>query len=89
MMDLIDKDGYFVYLLWCEDDSLYCGYTTNIKRRYMMHLNGKGAKYTKAHKVVGLYYYEEFSDASSALKREYAIKQMSRAQKLALKTINQ
>lgn len=53
---MIDIDGFYVYLLLCENNALYCGYTTNLKRRYQAHVSGKGAKYTKAFKVKQLYY---------------------------------
>lgn len=79
------EDGCYVYLLRCDDDTLYCGWTTNLKKRYQKHQSGKGAKYTRAHKPVELYYYECCEDASSARKREYEIKQLSREQKLKLK----
>lgn len=80
-----ESDGYYVYLLRCEDDTLYCGWTMNLKKRYQKHQSGKGAKYTRAHKPVEVYYYECLEDASSARKREYEIKQLSREQKLKLK----
>lgn len=82
---LPEEDGNYVYLLRCMDDTLYCGWTTNLKKRYQKHLSGKGAKYTRAHKPVELFYYECYEDASSARKREYEIKQLSREQKLKLK----
>ncbi len=82
---MIDVDGFYVYLLRCEDDSFYCGYTTNLKRRYQAHVSGKGAKYTRAHKVKELYYYECFDNKIDAMKREYQLKQLSHQQKQALK----
>ena len=80
-----EESGYYVYLLRCEDDSLYCGWTTNLKRRYEKHCSGKGAKYTRAHKPIEVFYYEEHVDAGSARKREYEIKQLNRSEKLKLK----
>lgn len=77
--------GFFVYLLLCEDGSYYCGWTTNLKKRYQLHCTGKGAKYTRSHKPKLLYYYEERSDAMDARKREYQIKQMTHKQKETLK----
>lgn len=75
---------YFVYLLACADKSLYCGYTTDVEKRVQMHRDGKGSKYTRARLPVKLVYSEKFSLRRDALRREYAIKQLSRAQKLKL-----
>lgn len=83
--ELPQENGFYVYLLRCVDDSLYCGWTTNIAKRYEKHVNGKGAKYTRAHKPMEVYYLEVLQDASSARKREYEVKQLSRSQKLELK----
>jgi len=77
---------YYVYILKCADNTLYTGITTELERRIDEH-NGsdKGAKYTRVRRPVSLVYSEEYSDRSSASKREYEIKKkMSRAQKLKL-----
>ena len=65
---------HFVYILLTEKNTLYCGYTTDLKRRFEAHLSGKGAKYTKAFKPVKIVYSKEFSTKSEALKHEYCIK---------------
>lgn len=75
---------FFVYLLRCADDTLYCGYTTDVARRVAVHNAGKGAKYTRSRLPVVCVYQEEFATRSEALAREAAIKKYSRAQKLAL-----
>lgn len=75
---------YYVYLLRCADGSLYCGYTTDLTRRVQVHNAGKGAKYTRSRRPVLLVYREAFSEKSAALRREYAIKRLSREEKLAL-----
>lgn len=76
---------YFVYILECNDRSLYTGITTNLKRRVWEHnVSKKGAKYTKARRPVKLVYFCECSDRSSAAKKEYAIKQLPRKKKLKL-----
>ncbi len=75
---------YYVYLLRCADDTLYCGYTTDLKRRLAVHNSGKGAKYTKHRLPVEMVYTEEFLTKSEALKRECAIKRMTRAEKQQL-----
>ncbi len=77
--------SYFVYILECSDKSLYTGITTNIEKRLEEHNNSpKGAKYTKARRPVKLVYSEASEDRSSASKREYAIKKLTRVKKLKL-----
>lgn len=74
----------YVYILKCNDDSLYTGWTNNLERRIKAHSTGKGAKYTKARLPIKLVYFEEFEDKIEAVKREYAIKQLKRREKLIL-----
>ena len=74
----------YTYILKCRDDSLYTGWTNNLEKRLITHNEGKGAKYTKARRPVELVYYEEFQTREEAMKREYAIKQLSRKEKEAL-----
>lgn len=74
----------YVYILECSDNSLYTGWTNNLERRIKAHSNGKGAKYTKARLPVKLVYFEEYEDKIDAMKREYAIKQLKRKEKLVL-----
>jgi putative endonuclease len=77
--------AYIVYILECADTSLYSGITTDIERRVKEHNTSlKGAKYTKTRRPVVLKYSESYTTRSEALKREYAIKQLSRAEKLKL-----
>lgn len=71
----------FVYLLKCKDNTFYCGYTNNLEKRIENHNLGKGSKYTRGRLPVKLIYVEEHSSKSSALKREYKIKQFSRREK--------
>ena len=73
-----------IYLLRCEDDTLYCGITTDLERRVREHNRQEGAKYTRSRTPVEVVYVEEAADRGAALRREYAIKQMSRAEKEAL-----
>jgi len=76
---------YYVYILECSDKTLYTGITTDITRRLYEHNNSKkGAKYTRIRRPVRLVYSEEYLERSSASKREYAIKKLSRDKKLAL-----
>ena len=75
---------YYVYLLRCADGTLYTGFTNDLARRLAAHNAGRGAKYTRGRRPVELVYWESFSNESSALRREYAIKQLPRRQKLTL-----
>ena len=68
-------------MLRCADGTLYTGWTNDIQKRIEAHNSGKGAKYTRARLPVELVYTEEFDDKNEAQKREYAIKQLSRAKK--------
>ncbi|WKB37191.1 GIY-YIG nuclease family protein [Terrilactibacillus sp. S3-3] len=70
-----------VYILECEDGSYYTGYTTDVEKRLSVHRSGKGAKYTRSHKPIEVIHEETFPDRSSALKREYEIKQLTKQQK--------
>jgi len=73
---------WFVYLLRCSDDTLYCGITNNLEKRIETHNKGKGAKYTKGRLPVMLVKYFELESKSEALKLEYRIKQLPRQEKL-------
>ncbi len=75
---------YFVYMLECEDGSLYTGITTDVERRFVEHQNGIGSHFTRAKGAKHIIYIEEHPDRSSALKREAEIKKWPRAKKLAL-----
>ena len=80
------KERYYVYLVRCADDSLYCGLTTDLERRMEAH-NGLipgGAKYTRGRRPVELVYFESFHNKQDAQRREYAIKQMTKTKKLRL-----
>lgn len=74
----------FVYMLRCKDGSLYTGWTNDLEHRLAMHNSGRGAKYTRGRGPLELVYSEELPDKEAALRRECAIKKLSREQKLAL-----
>lgn len=74
----------YVYILKCSDNTLYTGWTTSLEKRLEAHNSGKGAKYTRGRLPVKIVYYEEFEEKKEAMKREYAIKQLSREGKLKL-----
>jgi len=80
------KEMHYIYLVRCSDDSLYCGWTTDLKRRIDAH-NGHipgGAKYTRGRRPVTLVYAESFHQKQEAQRREYAIKLMTKTKKLRL-----
>ena len=74
----------YTYIVQCHDGTLYTGWTNNIDKRMRDHNAGKGAKYTKPRRPVVLVYLEMFETKEDAMKREYAIKHMRRAEKLEL-----
>ncbi len=74
----------FVYLLECIDHTLYCGWTNDLQKRLKNHNAGTASKYTRNRRPVKLAYFEEHPTSTSCKKREYAIKQLSRTQKLEL-----
>ncbi|MBL7566088.1 GIY-YIG nuclease family protein [Staphylococcus saccharolyticus] len=77
-------DKHFVYIVKCNDGSLYTGYAKDVNARISMHNEGKGAKYTKMRRPVQLVYQEVYYTKSEALKREYEIKTFSRQKKLKM-----
>lgn len=72
-----------VYLIECQDGSIYTGIAIDVGARYAAHAAGKGARYTRAHPPARLLGMVEYPDRSSALKAEYRIKQLSAAAKRA------
>jgi putative endonuclease len=78
------RTAWYVYLAECRDGSLYCGVTTDPTRRIAIHNAGRGAAYTRSRRPVVLVYHERLASRSQALKREVALKRLSRSQKLAL-----
>jgi putative endonuclease len=77
-------EQWYVYILRCRDDTLYCGITPDLNNRIKLHNCGKGAKYTRGRGPVELIYTECFPSRSDASKREAMIKRFSRAEKLEL-----
>ena len=76
--------NWFCYILRCADDTLYCGITNNLEKRLAAHNAGTASKYTRVRAPVELVFTEPFPDKPAALKREMAIKNLKRADKLAL-----
>lgn len=75
---------YYTYILLTEQNTLYCGYTDDVGKRFQAHLEGRGAKYTKSHKPVKIVYQREFETKSEAMKEEIRIKRLSHKAKLEL-----
>jgi putative endonuclease len=84
--------SHFIYILRCADETLYTGYTTSIEKRLEEH-NGEGStkkarsagsKYTRPRRPVKMVYNESYATRSEAMQREYAIKQLTREEKLQL-----
>ena len=78
------KKMAYTYIVECSDGTLYTGWTNDLKHRMKSHNAGMGAKYTRARLPVQLVYYEEFQSKQEAMKREYAIKQLTKKDKQIL-----
>ena len=76
--------SWFVYILRCADGSLYTGVTTDVRRRCVQHNNGTASRYTRSRLPTQLVYREDQANRSLALKREAAIKSLSRSKKESL-----
>lgn len=71
----------FVYMVRCTDGTLYTGWSTDPAARLRAHQSGKGARYTRAKGAAALAYVEKCADHRAAMRREYALKQLPKAQK--------
>lgn len=78
------EDTAYTYVVECGDGSLYTGWTNHLEERMVCHNKGKGGKYTKTRLPVKLVYFETFATKKEAMRREYAIKQLKRKDKLVL-----
>lgn len=80
---------YYTYIILTQDNTLYCGYTDDVQKRFEAHKSGKGAKYTRAHKPLKVVYEACFDTKIEAQHEERRIKSMTKAQKLEfLKELN-
>ena len=82
---MASKNKYYMYVLYCADDTLYCVFTTNVARRFATHQAGRGAKYTrvKSRHPLRLIYQTSFDSKHDALSAEYHFKHQPRAKKVA------
>jgi putative endonuclease len=76
--------AWFVYVVRCRDGSLYTGISTDVSARLGVHNAGRGARYTRSRRPVRLVHVEPARSQSAALRREAAVKKLSRADKLLL-----
>jgi len=83
-----EKQSYYVYLLLCDDDSYYTGYTKNVQSRLERHRKGHGARYTRMRRPKRVVYVEEFRTRNAATKRERQIKMLSHKEKQELASHN-
>ena len=80
--------GWCVYMLLCDDNTIYTGITNDLKKRFDNHISGKGAKYLRGRKPLEIVYTENFKNRSMATKREMEIKKLNRKEKeILIKTI--
>ncbi|MBR1866877.1 MAG: GIY-YIG nuclease family protein [Lachnospiraceae bacterium] len=79
-----EKPTAYTYIVQCRDGTLYTGWTNRLEERLRCHNAGRGAKYTRSRLPVRLVYYECHAARQAAMRREYAIKQLSRQEKLRL-----
>jgi len=77
----MSNELHYVYILKCNDNTYYTGYTKDIKKRVKIHNEGKGAKYTRGRGPHQLVYTQSFETKGEALRNEYKIKQLSRKEK--------
>ena len=73
-----------VYMLLCDDNTIYTGITNDLKKRFENHILGKGAKYLRGRKPLEIVYTENFQNRSMATKREMEIKKLNRREKETL-----
>lgn len=73
---------WYVYVLLCQDNTLYTGISNNPAKRFLEHKKGMGGCYTRSHKPLKIIYSEKLSTQSEALKREFEIKSWSREEKI-------
>ena len=72
---------WFLYLLECANGSYYAGITTDVAARFLVHQQGKGARYTRANPPIRILAQAEYIDRSAASKAEWALKQLPRDEK--------
>ena len=79
-----EEKPYYIYVNLTESDTLYCGYTDDVEKRFEKHKNGFGAKYTKSHKPVKIVFTQQFETKSEAMKAEYKFKHLKKDKKMSV-----
>ena len=79
-----ERKRFWVYMVRCKDDTIYTGYTSDLKRRIDQHNAGTGSRYTRARIPVKLVWTDEFATRRQAMRREIAIKRLGRPRKLKM-----
>ena len=82
------RKAWAVYILRCNDDTLYTGITNNLEKRIIAHAAGKGSKYTRSRLPVELVYHEQAENRSEATRRELEIKRLSRGNKMKMMKVS-
>lgn len=77
------KNSYSIYILKCKGDVLYTGISNDVQLRYKRHCDGMGARFTRSHPPLSILIQAEVGSRSGALKMEYAVKRLPKAQKVA------
>jgi putative endonuclease len=85
MSDALNK-SWFVYILLCNDGTLYTGIARDVQERFLKHQSGKGARYTRARGAKEIIFFQKFPNRSEAARRESQIKKLNRVQKIKLAT---
>jgi putative endonuclease len=75
--------AWYLYMIECEDGSIYTGISVDVAARYVAHASGKGARYTRSHPPLRLLFSREYADRSSALKAESEMKRLTASEKRA------
>ncbi len=84
----MEEKKHFIYVILTQNNKLYCGYTNDVKARYKKHVEGKGAKFTRANKPKALVFQKEFQTKHDALCEEIRFKKLTRKQKEDYITVN-
>jgi putative endonuclease len=79
-----DRMPYYVYMILCEGNNFYTGYTKDLDLRMKLHTKGKGATYTRMHRPRKIVHVEQFDSRAEAMRREKSIKRLKHNQKAAL-----
>lgn len=84
----MEEKKHFIYVILTQNNKLYCSYTNDVKARYKKHVEGKGAKFTRANKPKALVFQKEFQTKHDALCEEIRFKKLTRKQKEDYITVN-